>query len=156
MKNKRFNLFDLLVIIIILGIAAALIFRNQIKDLLVTTELKTFAVTVHSDAISNSAINELEEGGELYLRSGSNPFGTVKEIKTSPAYETLVVGTQEVQKESSYFSVLDLVLTVEGYESEGSYFAKDGTPLLVREKLVLENDSSRYSYTVTAVVITGE
>ncbi len=155
MKTKRFNLFDLLIIIVIIGIAAALIFRNQIKDALISTEVKTFSVTVHSDAVSNAAIGTLTDGSEVFLKSGTNPFGTVTTTQTSPAYEKVIVGAQEEDISSSYFSVLDMVLSVEGYESEGSFYAKDGTPLLLREKLVLENETARYTFTITAVEISG-
>lgn len=34
MKNKRFNLFDLLIIIIIAGVVLGIVFRDQIKDTL--------------------------------------------------------------------------------------------------------------------------
>ena len=151
MKNKKFNLFDLLIVIVILGIAAAFIFRNQIRDTVFSTELKSVAVTVRADAVSNAALEDLTEGSKMYRVSETESFGEIKSVSSDPVAETVIVGSEEMEAQSAYYSSVSIVLLVEGYVSDGSYYAKDGTPLLVRGKITLENDSSRLEYTVTAV-----
>lgn len=156
MKNKKFNLFDLLIVVIIIGIAAALIFRNQIKDTLVNTQLKTFTVTVHCENVSNDAIDKsMTVGSEMQRPSSSKAFGVIKEVKKTPLSEEFIYIDRQVQMQSMQFSELDLILTVEGYESDGSYFSGDGSRLLENETVTLENALTKYTYTVTSVEIDG-
>ena len=122
MKNKKFNLFDLLIVIIIIGIAAALIFRNQIKDVLVNTQLKTFTVTVHCENVSNDAIDKsMTVGSEMQRPSSSKAFGVIKEVKKTPLSEEFIYIDRQVQMQSMQFSELAIKDALTGIRNKTGY-----------------------------------
>ncbi|MBO4501764.1 MAG: DUF4330 family protein [Clostridia bacterium] len=155
MKNKKFNLFDLIIIILILGIAAGMIFRNQIKNAVFGTEITTVSVTVKCDPVLKTAYKTMTEGSELYLKSNSKLFGTVKSASAEPVFdEEITFGDGKTMPvENAYCCAATLVISVEGYESDGVFYTKDGMKLLVKGALTLENEYSCYTFTIEKVEI---
>lgn len=155
MKNKKFNLFDLIIIILILGIAAGLIFRNQIKNAVFGTEMTTVSVTVKCDPMLKTAYKTMSEGSNLYLKSNSKLFGTVQKAESETVYvdEVTVGDGLTIRPENDACCAATLVISVEGYESDGVFYTRDGMRLLVKSNISLENDYACYTFVIEKVEI---
>lgn len=156
MKNKKFNLFDLLVIILLLGIIAAVIFRSQITETVFGGGKQEYKVTFEVSAFSNEGIPSLAEGSVIYVHGNQLPFGKIASVASVPVTDTFVVGSEETDAASANFSSLTLVIEIEGHVADDVFYAKNGTPLLVRKDLSLENEDVCFNAKISSVeVISG-
>ena len=157
MKNKKFNLFDLLIILLVLGIVAAVIFRSQITETIFGGSKQKYEVTIEVAAFSNEGIASLAEGSLLYVHGNSMPFGKISSpVEITPVTETVVVGAEEIDAVSSYFSSLKITLEVEGHVAEDVYYAKNGSALLVKNVFSLENENVCFEGKVVSVAVVSD
>ncbi|NCA68399.1 MAG: hypothetical protein EOM87_10120, partial [Clostridia bacterium] len=121
MKNKRFNLFDLLIIIILIGVVAGIIFRSQIKDAIFPGESAVFEITLEVESMPNDCVSSIIEDTKLYISQNGNYFGQIITAAFSPVKDTVFVGDQEVQAPSEYYSSAVITIQIDGYILEGTY-----------------------------------
>lgn len=153
MKNKRFNLFDLLIIIIVIGVILGIIFRTQIKDTLFSADSAVFEVTIEVESMPNACASAIAEGTELYISKSENLFGKVVSITVTPVSETVFVGDQEVEAQSEYYSSAVIVIRTEGYVSDGMYFSKTEDALLIKSEFNLETKSLYFNGKISNVTV---
>ena len=154
MKNKKFNLFDLLVIILALGIVASVILRSQITETIFGGSKQVYDVTIEVPAFSNEGLSSLSEGTVIYIHDNTVPFGKIiHQIESTPVTESVFVGAEEVDAASSHFSSLKITLRIEGHVADDVYYARNGTPLLVKKELSLENDKICFNGQISSVTV---
>lgn len=151
MKNKRFNLFDLLIIIIIAGVVLGIVFRDQIKDTLFPGEKVTLEVTLEVESMPNGAADNIKAGVKLYKAESGLYFGKVREASFSPVNDTIFVGDQEVQAPSEHYSSAVITIEIEGYVIDGTYYTKGDDMLLIKSEFGLESTDSYFRGKITRI-----
>lgn len=155
MKNKRFNLFDLLIILIVIGVGLGVLFRARIKDAVFPGESANFTVTLDVLSMPNDCALSLTEGVKLYTAQKKNVFGKVAEIEISPVKDTVFVGDKEVIAPSEHYSSAVIIVTVEGYILDGAYYTKDDDMILIRSEFGLMTEDAYFRGAIQSVEVTG-
>lgn len=151
-RNKKFNLLDAAIILVLIGVIAGAIFRSEIKQFMFSDENAVFTVTVKISDIDNSRAALLIEGSELAF-SNNKYFGTVKETDKTPVSEIYIIDGVEKTIQSSTRSDVLLTLTVPGYISGDVYCSDNGTELLVASYLTLESENQIVDCRISDIAI---
>ncbi len=153
MKNRRFNLFDLLIIVIIMGVIIGILFRSRIKEAVFPGESAVFEVTFEVESMPNDCAASVTEGVKLYISQSGNYFGLVMSAETSPVKDIVFVGDQEVQAPSEYYSSAIITLKIEGYILNGTYYTKADDLLLIKSEFGLETGDSYFKAKLTKITV---
>lgn len=156
MKNKRFNLFDLLIIIIIAGVILGIVFREQIKDTLFPGESVVLEVTLEVESMPNGCKAVLTEGTKLYMADGGLYFGKINSTAFTPVKDTIFVGDQELTAPSEYYSSAVMVLYVEGYVIDDTFYTKGDDILLIKSEFGLETGDCYIRGKITEIKVVSE
>lgn len=153
MKNKKANFFDVIIVLVILCIICAVIFRSQVKEAIFKNDSVSLNVTVQINAIPNEAKQLLTEGVAFSAAGSGENFGKVVSASFSPVKENVIVGNEEVLASSSYFSSAVIVFEVKGYTLDESYFTVDDLKLLVNDSIKLTNDDLMFECEITDIAL---
>ncbi|MDD4125660.1 MAG: DUF4330 family protein [Eubacteriales bacterium] len=153
MKNKRFNLFDLLIIIILIGVVLGIVFRSQIKDTLFPGESAVLRVTLKVESMPNDCADSITEDTKLYIAQSGRYFGKVVSATFSPVKDTVFVGDQEVQAPSEYYSSAVIIMEISGYILEDTYYTKADDILLIKSEFGLETEDAYFRGKITEITV---
>lgn len=151
-EKKHFNAIDVLIIIGIILIVLALIFRAQIIALFDDrgdrTECK---ITVIADEVPKNAADSLAVGDEITWLDNSVSIGSIEAIEKAPSkvYVEGLYGSYTAVDSDSLCTVTLTVSTTCLYDKgcyiDGKHFIAKGMELL------LSNKTAQFSVTVVAV-----
>lgn len=150
--KKHFNIIDVLIIIGILLIVLALIFRAQIIALFDDRGDRTECrITVIADEIPKNVSESLTVGDNVTWLDRSVSLGSIEAVEKTPAtiyVENLTGGYTVVVSETHSKAVFTLATTClydNGCYIDGKYFVAKGMTLL------LSNETSQFTVTVISV-----
>lgn len=157
MKNslKKFNVLDLVIILVIAAIILGAFFRTDIIRLISGEETVTMEITFESEPLSTLYYGYFVEGDEIYLSGTDSRLGTLGNLSKNlaPVMVQMEDGTykEDVELERS---VVNGTLTVEGYLRDGIFSLSDGTVISAGDVLQAEGSLISFNLTVKSVAKT--
>ncbi len=145
MSAKKFNLFDLLIIIALAGVIIGVAFRAQIKDALFSGDRVQIKAVLEVESMSNDAAALIDEGVNLYVFKSGNLFGEVISAEYTPVFETVFVGDREIEATSEFYSSAVIVISIDGYIKDGTFYTKNNDMLLVKSVFSLITDETFFT-----------
>ena len=121
-KKSRFNIIDLLIIIVIIAAVATVAVRLDLADKIVQATAEDSArVTITVFSIDQAAVGAVSEGDELVWEQENYDFGSIvhKEVANAVKYNTVEDGSYVKTTDPERY---DLTLTV---DTKGT-FTKEG------------------------------
>lgn len=136
-KAFRFNIIDVIVIIALLALAAAFVFRSVLSDnLKITMKSADIQYEFKSTSLQEESGDLLQPGDAIYDDETDKLVGTVQSVSTSPAELYVTLQTGEIVKRTSPGRIdLTVVIEAEGKTDEtgvylnGSMFIAPGKEL---------------------------
>lgn len=156
MKVKRFNLFDLAILVVIIGMVVGIIFRAEMEQLLFSDEAAVFEITLKIENIENTKAEKLSKGDQLQLVENENIFGDILLVTKSAANITFHQDGEEHTVTSSDHCNVDLKVKIYGYVSDDVFYTKKGTRLMINETMTLENSLILFETKITNLLKTTE
>ncbi len=151
-EKKHFNVIDVLIIIGILLIVLALIFRAQIIALFDDRGNRTECqITVIADEVPKNALEALRVGDDITWLDNSVSLGALESVSSTPAkiYVESISGTYTAMESDSLcqvtFTLSANCLYDNGCYIDGKYFIAKGMSLL------LSNQVAQFTVTVVSV-----
>ncbi|MGN0163714.1 MAG: DUF4330 domain-containing protein [Candidatus Ornithomonoglobus sp.] len=147
----KFNIIDLLVIILIIAVIAGIVVRFGSK---ITTAVKSdeeFEYTVKLESVRQYTVDALEKKGKLSDKKATVDLGEIIDVQTEPAafLSETADGRMVYAKQPDRYTVYVTIRT-RGKESDNSYITADS------EELSVGRDTEIYSkYVHTTGVITS-
>ena len=145
-KKLRFNIIDLLILIVILGAIATVVVRLDITDKIVQSTAEDSAkVTLLITSVDPTAVAAVAEGDEIVWEQENCYFGKIvsKEVSNAVVYNTVEDGSYVKTVNPERYDILitvdtEGVFTKEGYQLGGrSYLAAGKTVTFHNGKTVL-------------------
>ena len=154
--KKRFNIVDCVILLCVILIIVAVVFRAQIIDYIARGEnLSEYTVVFESDPIGNSYASYITAGKQIEWVETNSVIGEIKNIESvTPAdvYTVRSDGTLMVTPSDSE-SVVRGTLTVRASDKDGCFIS--GTDFVgAGMKMTLRSNNALF--TVTVISVTGK
>lgn len=154
MKNKlkKFNVLDLVIILLVASIIAGAFFRTDIIRLVSGEETVTMEITFESEPLSTLYYGYFVSGDNIYIADTDTFIGSMGNISKTlaPVMVQMDDGSYEEDIELER-SVVSGTLTVEGYLRDGVFSLTDGTVIAAGDKLSAEGSLIAFDLTVISV-----
>ncbi len=155
MKTKRFNIFDVLIILVVAVIVAGAVFRAEIRQMFFTDESIEITIDVKVSFLENSRVATLKEGGNVSYSNGEH-FGTIAAITATPSKDIVTVDGVDKDVLSSRCKDVTMEIAVKGYIADGMYYTNNGTLLMLNDSISLETDLLLLNCKITDVRTTAK
>lgn len=140
MKTKKFNLFDVLIVIIVAVIIAGIIFRVEIRNMFFSDEDSNFIMDVQVTFLENGRASLIKEGGEIFDADGKS-LGTVTSVSTTPSKDIVTIDGIDREVLSTRCKDVTIEISLRGYISDGVYYTINGSQLVLNDSITLETAS---------------
>lgn len=148
-KNRKFNIIDLIIVLLILAVVGSIVGKFMYPDFFKTQpDVLTVSCTLKSDSEKSPYIStELKSGDKLYM--GSNAFfGTVTEI----SFEKEQVFDEEGNPQEK--EVYTVIAVCEFKEIGGAYVLSDGTAVISGSNIKLNTKDTLFNFTLEKTIVT--
>lgn len=150
MKAKKFNLFDILIIITAAVIIAGFAFRAEIKNMFFSDEGSYFLVNVQVTFLENGRASTIKEGDDIYDANGKK-LGTISSVSSTPSKDIVTIDGLDREVLSTRCKDVAMEINMRGYIADGVYYTKSGIQLLLNDAITLETDTLSFSGRITDV-----
>lgn len=154
MKNKlkKFNVLDLVIILLVAAIIAGAFFRGEIIRLVSGEETVTMEIAFETEPLSTLYYGYFVSGDKIYLSDTDTFIGSMDNLSKTlaPVLVQMDDGSYEEDIELER-SVVSGTLTVEGYLRDGVFSLTDGTIISAGDKLSAEGSLIAFDLTVKSV-----
>ena len=157
MKSKRtsskFNVIDLLIVVIVLGCIVGIVYRYNLVDrLMVNNKSDEMKVSFITTAVSKDIEDKISDGDVFYVENTGEAFGKLKEHESSDnSYVTAdengkaVISYNKELRDIQGSFICSGVMRDEGFFIGGTQFIAPGS------ELVLESVNVRISVIITEI-----
>ena len=157
-KKSRFNIIDLLIIIVIITAVATVAVRLDLADKIVQATAEDSArVTITVFSIDQAAVGAVSEGDELVWEQENCDFGSIvhKEVANAVKYNTVEDGSYVKTTDPERY---DLTLTVDtkGTFTEEGYMLGGKSYLAAGKTVTFHNGKTALTSLVISVNEIGE
>ncbi len=150
MKTKKFNMFDVLIVIIVAVIIAGIIFRVEIRNMFFSDEGSYFIMDVQITFLENGRASLIKEGSEVFDADG-RILGTVTSVSTTPSKDIVTIDGIDREVLSTRCKDVTIEISLRGYISDGVYYTKNGSQLILNDNINLETASLSLNCRITDV-----
>lgn len=158
MKEKKssktgFNVIDLLIVIIVLGCIAGIIYRYNLVDrLIVDSKRDEVSVKFITAAVSKDIEDKLSDGDVFYIESSGELFGTLSDhTSTDNSYVASDDNGMPVISYNKELRDIEGTITCKGVMRDEGFFV-DGTQFIAPgSELILESINVRVSVIITEI-----
>lgn len=158
MKEKKssktgFNVIDLLIVIIVLGCIAGIIYRYNLVDrLIVDSKRDEVSVKFITAAVSKDIEDKLSDGDVFYIESSGELFGTLSgHTSTDNSYVASDDNGMPVISYNKELRDIEGTITCKGVMRDEGFFV-DGTQFIAPgSELILESINVRVSVIITEI-----
>lgn len=154
LKNsvKKFNLLDLVIIILLAAIILGAFFRTDIIRLISGEETVTMEITFETEPVSTLYYGYFAEGDKWYVSDTDVCLGTVSALSKvlAPVMVQMDDGSYEEDVELER-SVISGTITVDGYLRDGVFCLDDGTIISAGDTISAEGKLVTCKITVLSV-----
>lgn len=149
---RKFNILDLVIILLILSIFAGAFFRTDIIRFISGEETVVMEITFETEPLSTLYYGYFVDGDEIYISENDTYIGSLSGLSKTlaPVVVQMDDGTYEQDIELER-SVISGVLTVEGYFKDGVFSLEDGTIISAGDNLSAEGSLIAFDLTVKSV-----
>lgn len=149
---KKFNLLDLVIIILLAAIILGAFFRTDIIRLISGEETVTMEITFETEPVSTLYYGYFAEGDKLYLSDTDIYLGQVRGLSKvlAPVMVQMDDGSYEEDIELER-SVISGTITATGYLRDGVFCLDDGTIISAGDVLSAEGKLIACKITVLSV-----
>lgn len=149
---KKFNLLDLVIIILLAAIILGAFFRTDIIRLISGEETVTMEITFKTEPVSTLYYGYFAEGDKFYLSDTDMLLGPVSGLSKTlaPVMVQMDDGSYEEDVELER-SVISGTITVNGYLRDGVFSLSDGTIISAGDTLLAEGKLIACKITVVSV-----
>ncbi len=156
-KLKRFNLLDLVIIILFAAILLGAFFRTEIIRIVSGEDTVEMEITFETLPLYVRSDYYLPDGDKIYLTDTDMLFGTVKDAKASyvPVWVQMSDGSYRKDWDENRHVVHGTV-TVKGYWRDGVFSLAEGTVISVGDVLKAEGRQVAFDLKVTAMALSKE
>lgn len=137
MKTKKFNLFDILIVIVAAVIIAGVIFRAEIRNMFFSDESSYFLMDVQVTFLENGRAATIKEGDEIFDAEGKS-IGTISSVSTTPSKDIVTIDGVDRDVLSTRCRDVTMEISLRGYITDGVYYTKNGMRLLLNDTITLE------------------
>ena len=129
MAKRKPNIVDILIIVVIIGLAALAVFKfgvvNKQEATGVGDAAETKTITAFIDEVRMPTVNALHEGDKVFDEKTGICIGTIKEVSHKP-YMKGVIAADGSMKQVEYPDYYSITLMMEGpvVEKEEGYFVE--------------------------------
>ena len=129
MAKRKPNIVDILIIVVIIGLAALAVFKfgvvNKQEASSVGDAAETKTITAFIDEVRMPTVNALHEGDKVFDEKTGICIGTIKEVSHEP-YMKGVIAADGSMKQVEYPDYYSITLVMEGpvVEKEEGYFVE--------------------------------
>ena len=129
MAKRKPNIVDILIIVVIIGLAALAVFKfgvvNKQEATSVGDAAETKTITAFIDEVRMPTVNALHEGDKVFDEKTGICIGTIKEVNYEP-YMRGVIAADGSVKQVEYPDYYSITLMIEGpvVEKEEGYFVE--------------------------------
>ena len=158
MKNKsasktRFNVIDLLIVVIVIGCIAGIVYRYNLVDrIIVDSKRDEVSVKFITTAVSKDIEDKLSDGDVFYIESSGELFGTLSgHASTDNSYVASDDNGMPVISYNKELRDIEGTITCKGVMREEGFFV-DGTQFVAPgSELILESINVRVSVIITEI-----
>lgn len=150
---KKFNVLDLVIIILLAAIIMGAFFRADIIRLISGEETVTMVISFESEPVSTLYYGYFSEGDKLYISGTDMCLGTVSSLSKAlaPVMVQMDDGSYEEDIELER-SVVYGTVTATGYLRDGVFSLSDGTVVSAGDVITAEGRLISFELTVKSVV----
>ena len=154
MKNKlkKFNVQDIVIIVLIVAIIAGAFFRTDIIRLVSGEETVTMEIAFESEPMSTLFYSYFIKGDNIYIAGTDISLGKADKLSKilAPVWVQMEDGSYEEDVELEK-SVISGVLTVEGYYRDGVFCLENGKVISAGDVISAEGTLVAFDLTVKSV-----
>lgn len=125
-KRAKFNVIDTLIVLLILAVAAAVVYVFFLDGLENTGDVKTIQYTVLVRAVPNEYVNNVEVGDHVVDSAQHYQLGTVVDYRYEPAKKETENMAEGETSLATYENKSDLYITIEAEATLGTQFSIGG------------------------------
>lgn len=137
MNKKKFNLFDLTILLIAAVIVAGVVFRAEIRNKFFSDESSYFLMDVQVTFLENGRAATIKEGDEIFDAEGKS-IGTISSVTTTPSKDIVTFDGVDREVLSTRCRDVTMEISLRGYITDGVYYTKNGMSLLLNDTVTLE------------------
>ena len=149
----RFNVIDFIIIIIVVGCIAGIVYRYNLVDrLIIDSKKDTMQVHFVAFSVSKELEDKLSVGDEFYLEGSGELLGTLKSSDSSDA--VMIVSDENGKPVISYNKELkDIqgIISCSGVKRDNGFFIAGTKFIAPGSELVLESINVRISVIITEI-----
>lgn len=153
-KKVRFNIIDLLIILAVIALIAALFIRFDLIDRIGGTEWEEVTIAYRIEGVRYTTAEAMQIGDVFTWRANDITIGTLQTVETSPYYVTVVKEDGTIERaEDEQRCVIQGTISAKGTRTEQG-FMLDGSQFLSAGK-ILDTQSPHIMVTMTVMGISA-
>lgn len=151
-KLKKFNVLDIVIIVLIVAIIAGAFFRTDIIRLVSGEETVTMEIAFETEPVPTVFYSYFLTGDDLYIAGTDTYLGKTDKLSKilAPVLVQMEDGSYEADVELEK-SVVSGVLTVEGYYRDGVFCLENGKVISAGDVISAEGTLVAFDLTVKSV-----
>lgn len=151
-SRVRFNILDIIIIVILIALIAGLFFRNNIIEMLNTDESTTITYTFEIKELDSSRFSYLKHNTLLTERESGGAMGRVISISSSKsvAKEYAVDGSIVNIEKNGYYDVV-VKAAADGFKSDTGIFLNGDLLIAPGMNCEIVTETSVYKATILSV-----
>ncbi|MBR6505975.1 MAG: DUF4330 family protein [Clostridia bacterium] len=151
-KLKKFNVLDIVIVVLIVAIIAGAFFRTDIIHLVSGEETVTMEIAFESEPMSTLFYSYFITGDNVYIAGTDTYLGKVDKLSKvlAPVMVQMEDGSFESDVELEK-SVVSGVLTVQGYYRDGVFCLENGKTISAGDVISAEGTLIAFDLTVKSV-----
>lgn len=151
-RAKRINAFDIILVVLVIALIVAFLFRTQIRDLFATKGERIVTYSFNVENLDPAVAAYLHAETELLSEDGSS-VGTVLVCNVLPGSDEKILTDGTVVQVENGKMTLSGNITAKGYVSDDFIYLNNGTLLVSGDRMTVYTDCAMFNLMITAVQV---